>query len=73
MTVDHLKMLHTAGGKGIPSPVLLGLCRGLRGGSSKRSLGLAQSLPALLWGWGESSVWLAASAPSTAHGWVLEQ
>ena len=58
MTVDHLKMLHTAGGKGT-SLVRWGVC--VSGGRviSYRRLGLVQSLLyfyCALWGWREDGV-----------------
>lgn len=69
MTVDHLKMLHTAGGKGIPLQFSSGFAWSVwREQPAQPGIG---AVPACFcFGGGESSVWLPASAPSTAHGFL---
>jgi hypothetical protein len=63
MTVDHLKMLHTAGGKGT-SLVLVGP---LSGGAADAGQDWCSPCLLFLWGWGENSVWLPVSTSSAAH------
>lgn len=63
MTVDHLKMLHTAGGKGMPLQFWLGLCvlGGAVEGAASAVWDWCSPRLLLLWGWGESEQCVVAS------------